>query len=504
MRVLNAPWSILTAFLGSLALACGEDGNVEPPAEATNIAINGGNNQVAAPGSSTPIAPSVKVTDAATNPVSGVAVTFAVASGGGSVTGASQSTDASGIATVGSWTLGPTAGTNTLTATSAGLTGSPVTFTATGEAPSGGSPELAAGDFHTCGLTGPGAAYCWGLNVVGQLGDGSLTSSSLPVTVAGDLTFGAINTGYAHTCGVTLSGTAYCWGLNDAGQLGDGTGTNSPTPVAVSGGLNFTDIVPANGIGSPYTCGLTSSGAAYCWGASGVGGLGNGSAAAQSSIPVPVSGGHTFTAIDVNGGHGCGLTSAGAAYCWGLNSEGQVGSGSTDNVIPVPAAVSGGLNFSSIAVGGVHTCGLINSGAAYCWGSNDGGQLGDGSLTNSSVPIAVSGGQSFSSLAAGGFFTCGLTSSGVAYCWGRNDTGQLGNGSTASSTTPIAVPGGFAFSALAAGSTYTCGLTSSGAAYCWGRNDTGQLGLGTTEGPEVCGDFSCSTVPMPVSGWPPL
>lgn len=372
-------------------------------------------------------------------------------------------------------------GTATITATSEGQSGSAVVTVATPPA----LTALAVSDFHTCALTSAGAAYCWGVNGVGQLGDGSTTSSLVPVAVSGGLSFSAVATGYGHTCGLTSSGAAYCWGWNDGGQLGNGSTASSSTPIPVSGNLTFSIIAPAFGIGSPYMCGLTSSGLAYCWGASGVGGLGTGSEPMQSSIPVAVVGGHRFSALDAGGGHNCGLTSSGAAYCWGLNREGQLGSASTATVVPMPVAVSGGQSFSAIAVGGLHTCGMTSSGTAYCWGSNDGGQLGNGSLTNSSIPVAVSEGQSFSALSAGGFFTCGLTSSGTAYCWGRNDDGQLGNGSTTNSSTPVAVSGGLSFSALATGSTYTCGLTSSGVAYCWGRNDEGQLGNGTTDNSNV-------------------
>src|SRR5712691_4107905 len=182
----------------------------------------------------------------------------------------------------------------------------------------------------------------------------------------------------------------------------------------------------------------------------------------------PLAAGYSFT---------CALTGAGAAYCWGYNSDGQLGNGSTtSSSTPVAVAVAGGVTFTAVVAGGSspvgygsHACTLTRGGAAYCWGRNSNGQLGDGSTTSSSTPVAVSGGLSFSALATGAYHTCGLTSTGAAYCWGSNSVGQLGDGSTTSSARPVAVAGGLSFSALATGGSgagHTCGLTRGGAAYC--------------------------------------
>jgi alpha-tubulin suppressor-like RCC1 family protein len=261
---------------------------------------------------------------------------------------------------------------------------------------------------------------------------------------------------------------------------------SSSTPVAVSGGLSFAAIA----VGDLYTCGVTSSGTAYCWGNNEAGQLGNGSIAHSTPAPVAVSGGLTFTALAAGSWHTCGLTGSGAAYCWGNNGWGRLGDGSTTSST-TPVVVSGGLVFAALALGEYHTCGLVGSGAAYCWGSNSLGQLGNGSTTDASSPVPVSGGLTFTAIAVGTYpgHTCALAGSGATYCWGYNGLGQLGNGAHTQRQPPSVVSGGIIFSALDAGQSHTCGLTSSGTVYCWGDNSSGQLGRGT---------FGYSAVPVAV------
>jgi len=357
--------------------------------------------------------------------------------------------DASGLVT------GTGAGTALITATREGVSGtSAITVTSVAFA------SLIAGGGNTCGLTNGGAAYCWGFNQSGQVGDGSTMNRLFPVAVAGGLSFTALGLGYYHVCGVARGGAMYCWGYNYFGQLGDGTTIDRSVPVAVVGGLTFT-AVTANNV---WSCGLTTGGEAYCWGG--------------SSLPVLVAGGHTFAEVSAGNSHACGLTASGAAYCWGDGTYGQLGDGSfVGSGVPVP--VTGGLSFTTLSANGGHTCGLTASGAVYCWGDNSAGQLGDGSGSNSAIPVLVTGGLSFTTVSAGTNHTCGLTALGQAYCWGRNDEGELGNATLVSSPTPVLVSGGLLFNALTA-SQHTCGLTVTGVAFCWGDNTFGQIGDGST------------------------
>jgi alpha-tubulin suppressor-like RCC1 family protein len=333
--------------------------------------------------------------------------------------------------------------------------------------------SISVGGIHACGLTGGRAAYCWGADLYGGLGAGApgpetcsssqFPCSSAPLPVAGGLTFSLLSAAWGPTCALTATGTAYCWGDNSNGELGIGADTGSVqtcsvgpcsyTPLAVAGGLAFTTL----GASNYHACGLTTSGAAYCWGDNATGELGIGVTAAPDSCapgpcsrtPVAVAGGLTFTALNVGTQHTCGRATDGRWYCWGLNNYGQLGTGATGpescaSGVPcssTPVAVSTGLNLTAVFAGRRHSCGVTSAGAAYCWGENVDGQLGDGTTTNSLTPVAVAGGLRFASLSPYLIHTCGLTTGGVAFCWGSNSKGQLGDGTSTGSTVPVRVAG---------------------------------------------------------------
>jgi alpha-tubulin suppressor-like RCC1 family protein len=338
------------------------------------------------------------------------------------------------------------------------------------------------------------------------------------VEVAAPGAYQMMSAGSDMTCGLRAGAWAFCWGENAFGQVGDATASSLPLPRAVSRGLQFVRISAGGG----NTCAVTADRQAYCWGINGLGSLGIGSAVGPeqcelagscSRTPIAVLGGQSFTAIDVSlyGGDfqfACGVTSSDAAYCWGSNSGGLLGVGTTagpemcapaGTPIPcstTPVEIGGGRRYTAITLGGQHACALTAAGAAFCWGTNVVGQLGDGTETRRLTPVAVGGGLSFVSLSAGGDHSCGLTSDGSAYCWGSSASGALGHGAFTGpdfcqdpdpferpypcSTSPARVTGGLTFATISAGGSHTCALTPSGVAYCWGSNWGGQLGNATT------------------------
>jgi alpha-tubulin suppressor-like RCC1 family protein len=350
---------------------------------------------------------------------------------------------------------------------------------------------VSGGQYVTCGLGQAGTAFeafCWGFGGDGESGDSTVGSHATAYPVAGGLNFASISAGVFHTCGLTTENLAYCWGDNGGGQtmppgeLGDGTTIQRHVPTLVAGGLRFQSI--SAGLG---TCGLTTTGVAYCWGDNDDGAVGDGGTTDRLVPTAVATGAYTFVQLWTSRTQSCGLTAAGAAYCWGGAGLGEVGDGTITTRL-VPTAVSGGLTFTSLVGGMYYTCGLVAGGQAYCWGNNNNGAIGDGTTTMRLVPTLVAGGISFTSLTAGEH-TCGLTSAGAAYCWGPNQYGELGDGTTTQRLVPTAVASGIVFASIAAGVDHTCGRTSANVLYCWGRNDHAQLGV-TTAAP-----FTNQTVP---------
>lgn len=259
------------------------------------------------------------------------------------------------------------------------------------------------------------------------------------------------------------------------GRSADATVTVNP--------LEFADV-QGGGYGA---CGLTTTGRAFCWGRIALGD----STTLSSTGPRPVAGGLRFASLrrsmGLNSSFGstCGLSPAGEAWCWGVNEGGQLGNGGTEDAV-VPTRVSGSLRFASLAVGAYHVCGLTADGTAYCWGDNSTGALGDGGTVSRPAPGPVSGGLRFTVLTAGERHTCGLVADGTAYCWG---SGPLGDPDVVQLESPAPVESDVRFTQISSGHRHVCALIGNGAAYCWGAG--GLTGNGET---------STGSQPLPVVG----
>ena len=326
------------------------------------------------------------------------------------------------------------------------------------------------------GPGGPGKTiYAWGANHFGQFGNGTTIPSTSPVPGPAGTGWTQVAAGGAHACGVRIDGTLWCWGWNNDGQLGNGTATDSSVPVQeATGATDWTQVAA----GSRHSCGIRGTGTLWCWGWNAYGELGDGTNN-SSSVPVQVGTASDWTRVTADR-HTCGIRGAGTLWCWGRNSDGQLGDGSyTDSNVPVQEA-SEATDWTQVAAGRGHSCGIRGTGTLWCWGRNADGELGDGSYSSSSVPVQVGTASDWTRVSAGAWVSCGIRGGGTLWCWGDNYYGQLGVGSYTDSNVPVQeATGATDWTRVVAGPFHSCGIRRPGTLWCWGLNVHGQLGNGT-------------------------
>lgn len=352
--------------------------------------------------------------------------------------------------------------------------------------------DVAAGEWHSCGILNDGTAWCWGDNLEGQLGDGTTVSSAAPreVLLPG-VTFTQIEAGLRHTCALDETGSAWCWGYNEFGRTG--IAPVSPWIVSSPVQVQTTEALVSIAAGASHSCAVTAGGQGICWGANDWGALGDGTQV-SSHVPVVVSGSSGFTQIAAGFRYSCARTAEGQIYCWGLNSWGQLGDG-TINTSPLPVLAGTTGPFERVVAGDSHTCGVADTGAAWCWGNNGSGRLGDGTTDLRLTPAAVAAALQFTSIDAGTEFTCGIGSDSAARCWGANFVGQLGTGGVPLiSSVPVTVSGGMLWTKVATGTSHSCGISAAEAEmWCWGQS-------GAKLGTQIIGNQTIPVyVPFPSS-----
>ena len=474
----------------------------------TRVIAAAGNNQTGIVGNLLTQDIVVKVTDDLNNPKAGVTVSFAIGSGGGSLSATNAVTDASGNASV-RWTLGPNTGAQTVLATVGGLT--PLTLNATAIAEPAAGVVIVSGNNQT-GLPGQTLLSPIVARVVDRFGNPVAGASVTFTPAAGS---GTVNPATAVTNANGNAQTSWTLGgIPGPASLTATSGSSGSLAVTFSGGVNVT--YSSLSAGGRSTCGTTVDNVLVCWGYNGEGQLGIGQPPAGSgpvfAVPQPAAatGNLTFRQASVDLYHGCAITLTSLGYCWGVNHDGRLG---TNNTQPsnAPVRVVTPLSFRMMAVSRNHSCGLSLSDRIYCWGFAGEGQIGLGFILSDigvgAVPVVPDSGwvvasdtvQRYQAVVSGGQHSCAISTAMLGskvYCWGFNPFGQLGNGTTGRDSIPRPIVASVAFNGramdvsttvagtatamtLAAGYDHTCALDTVGLAWCWGSNALGQLGTAT-------------------------
>lgn len=382
--------------------------------------------------------------------------------------------------------------------------------------------KISAGEYHTCALRTGGTVWCWGDNRYGQLGDGTRGDANFnrlqPVQVKqgnGFLTdVKNIGAGSGHTCAVKNNGSVWCWGDATWGQVGDGTtgdvdNHNRLKAVQVKQGSGFLTGITQVSAGLYISCARRNDGTAWCWGFDGKGQLGDGTSGDSlhrrlKAVQVKHGSGFLTGVTQVSAGslsQACARTSDGAAWCWGQDDWGQLGDGTTGGVqfsrhkaVRVVNANGPLAGVTGVAAGDGHGCATTTNGLVWCWGHASDGQTGDGAVTNmhlTAVKVKLASGGALTDVdqvGARGYFSCARRTGGTAWCWGSNEYGQIGDGTHGDANhdrrkaVQVIGPGGSGLLAgvasISAGRFHTCVAMADKSAWCWGHDGNGQLGDG--------------------------
>jgi alpha-tubulin suppressor-like RCC1 family protein len=348
--------------------------------------------------------------------------------------------------------------------------------------PSSRTVDISAGDRHSCAVSS-GVLSCWGANESGQVGTGDNQDQVLAVPVVGNGSFRQVTSGNKHSCGLDDLGQVYCWGGNDRGQLGQGDRTARATPTLVELPERATRVSGKFN----HSCALLMNAALYCWGQNWEGQLGqadpvpSGDQTAGDGLrPLPVLT-NDWRAVDTGDGHTCAIRLDGSLWCWGRNSDHQLGA-ETRIQVRTPLQVTPDGPWLTVGAGQGYSCAVRQDLSLWCWGQNTGSDSGDGyplgirNVAEVSAPTRVGIGNDWTALGVSAFHSCALTRASKLFCWGRNAEGQLGTGDLLALEEPSEVGDGY--SVVSVGRFTTCAATDQGEARCTGENAEGQLGTG--------------------------
>jgi alpha-tubulin suppressor-like RCC1 family protein len=332
--------------------------------------------------------------------------------------------------------------------------------------------------------------FGWGFNGSGQIGDGTTAEKHAPTALDTDVEHApwkTIAAGADHNVAVLTDGELWAWGKNNLGQVGNGTTATASVPKAIVTTINWTMAVA----GGDHSLAIKSDGTLWAWGDNAFGQLGDGTTT-NRLVPVQVGAAITWKTVATSAGHTLGVSTAGKLYAWGKNNTGQIGDGTLATRL-VPTLIGAVTTWKTVAAGGQHSLAVRTDGSLWGWGDNSSGQVGDSTFTNRSTPTRIGTAVDWTTIAAGNGHSIAIRTGGTLWTWGYNNWGQLGDGTTASSAVPAQIapnffdpsfggylsqPGGW--TSIAAGLFHTVAANADGSLAVWGDATAGQLGNGST------------------------
>ena len=291
----------------------------------------------------------------------------------------------------------------------------------------------------------------------------------------------AASAGVSHTCAINTAKSLYCWGRNDLGQLGAGAPEASITPRKIGSSGVWASVAA----GAQHTCAISTGKSLYCWGFNAAGQIGDGTSGPGNDrvVPKKIGTSGVWATVAPGGLHTCAISTGKSLYCWGSNQYGQIGDGTSgpgnDRVVPKKIGTSG--VWATISSGADHSCAITTGKSLYCWGSNTNGKLGDGTPTNRPSPKKIGATGAWATVDLGDQHTCATDTGKSLYCWGSNQYGQVGDGIPGGlRALPTRIGASGVWAAVTAGGTHSCAISTGKSLYCWGSNQYGQIGDGAS------------------------
>ena len=356
--------------------------------------------------------------------------------------------------------------------------------------------KISAGSSHTLGLKADGTLWAWGQNDTGQLGIGNTTNKTTPTRVGTGTNWAYVSASYDTSFAIKTDGTLWGWGENQFARIGDGTTTNRTAPVQIGTATNWLSIDSKN-----HTVAVKTDGTLWVWGFNSTGQLGNGTSSntVYGTIPGQVGTDTNWIAANAGSDATIALKSNGTLWACGDNDYGQLGNGmsgtsaSNANIL-VFTQIGSDTDWQKISLGNTHVLAVKTNGTLWVWGSNDKGQLGDGTTTLKSVPTQIGTGTDWNKVTATSSHSLAVKNDGTLWTWGNNNYGQLGNGTTSSTvvgTTPAQIGTLTTWSEVFSRGQLSVAIKTDGSFYGWGFNSYGQLGDGTTTHKSTPTTFAC-------------